>query len=444
MKRNLLVVLVLVAVGATSSLFAQEKVLAIDECVQIALEQNPEIVMGEFTVKMANRDVVIAMSNFLPTVSVSTGYYHSVVGPSSMMRVDPGTGILVPLQPDEIVSWASTARANVNQTLFSGGYNTLNFLASKALKKSSEQSFEVTRQTTILLVKERYYNLLMGEKLLNVAEETLKSSEESFKRAEVLFQVGKVPKSDVLKAKVQLETDRLSLIQAQNSLAIAKASLNHVLGFDVDQIIKVVDNLDVSEMDVGYDDVLTNAMANHPSLKKSMYDLSAAKAGVGMALSSYLPTVSGYYQYSWSHPEFSEMNNMLDTDFNWYMGVTLSVSLFEGFSRIASTSKALLEKKSSIELYEQTKRDVALEAKTSFFEVQQAQKSIVVSKDAVEAADEDLRLNKEKYALGAGTMLELINAQVSSASAQSDHIQALYNYKYAIARLQMAMGNLNK
>ena len=92
----------------------------------------------------------------------------------------------------------------------------------------------------------------------------------------------------------------------------------------------------------------------------------------------------------------------------------------------------------------QTRRDVALELKQAYFDVQQAKRKIAVTEDAVEAADEDLRLNKEKYSVGAGTMLDLINAQVSYTSAQSDRIQALYDYKYAIARLQKAMGRLDR
>ncbi len=67
-----------------------------------------------------------------------------------------------------------------------------------------------------------------------------------------------------------------------------------------------------------------------------------------------------------------------------------------------------------------------------------------MAKNAVEVAAEDLRLNKEKYKVGSGTMLDLINAQVSYTKAKSDHIQALYDYKYAVARLEKAMGKLEK
>jgi outer membrane protein len=85
-----------------------------------------------------------------------------------------------------------------------------------------------------------------------------------------------------------------------------------------------------------------------------------------------------------------------------------------------------------------------LEVKQAYFDVQQAKKSIEVTRNQVASAEEDLRLNSEKYTLGSGTMLELIDAQVSYATAKSDHIQSLYAYKKAIARLQQTMGKLEK
>jgi len=260
----------------------------------------------------------------------------------------------------------------------------------------------------------------------------------------VLFEVGNVAKSDVLKAKVQLETDRLGLIKAQNNLAIARASLNHILGLDVDHKIRVVDNLDVPDIEVSYEDAAKNAFTYHPSLIKRTYDVKASKAGIGMAVSQYLPSLSAYYSYSWSHKDFDQIKHIFDRDYGWYVGVSLSMPIFQGFSRFAYLSKARLNHKSSKEAFAQTRRDVALETKQAYFEVQQAKKAIAVSQNVVEAAEEDLRLNKEKYRLGAGTMLELINAQVSSTEARSEHIQALYNYKYAIARLQKATGKLER
>jgi len=442
MKRGCLIVVLLSVVCPFFQSHAQEqeKELTIDECVQIALKNNADLVRGEFVVKMAGKDVTLALSNFLPTVDVGFGYTEFEKGETSPKFI---IGTVQPGQPGYRSQEASSS-FNVRQSIFNGGYNIFNYRQSLSLKKSAEYNFENTKQMTIYIVKERYYNLLAAEKLLEVAEETLRSSEESFKRAEVLFQVGKAPKSDVLKAKVQLETDRLSLIEAQNNLSIARASLNHILGYDVDYQIGVVDNLDVPEMEVSYEDAVESAFMYHPNLLRGNFDVKAAKAGVGMAVSQYLPSVSANYGYYWSHPQLSQINGMFSRDYYWQASVSLSIPIFQGFSRFANLSKAKLNHQSSIEAFDQTKRDVALEVKQAYFEVQQAKKKIAVAQNAVEAADEDLRLNKEKYSLGAGTMLDLINAQVSYTSAKSDYIQALYNYKYAIARLQKAMGKLEK
>ena len=444
MKRCVFFLAVLLAAGLA---FAQEgeiKTLTIDECVQIAMDRNPTVVMEEFLNQKAKWDVWMAGSRFLPNISGNIEYFHSVIGPSSQLRIDPQTGIPVPAQPFEIISWYSSAGVRATQPIFTGGYNAFNYLQSRSLKKSADFNFEDTKQITILLVKERYYNLLKTEKLLEVAQETVRSSDESYKRAQVLYEVGKAPKSDVLQAKVQVETDRLSLIEAENNFSVAQASLNHVLGFNVDTEIKVVDNLDVPEMEVSYEDAMQNALQDHPSLNKRFYDLRAARAGMFMAISNHLPSFYWYGGYTWRNKRFDQIKDFFDLDYNYYTGVQLSIPIFQGGSRIYTTSKASLDHKSSREALNQTQKDVALEVKQAYFLVQQAKRKITVTQDAIEAAEEDLRLNREKYSLGAGTMLDLIVAQVSYTTAQSDHISSLYDYKYYVARLRKAMGKLEK
>jgi len=425
--------------------WTQTTTLTMDECVATALQQNPQVVQGEFYYKMAERDVMISLSNFLPDVSASLGYNHSVVGPSSFVRIDPQTGIEIKERTAETYDFASSAGLSVSQTLFSGGYNYFNYRSANDQKNSSMHQFESIRQQIIYLVKERYYNLLKAQKLLEVQEESLKYAEESYKRAQVLNEVGKVPKSDVLQAKVQLEESRLLLIEAQNGLSIARASLNHVLGFDVEKEIQVVDNLDAPEKwEIPYEEAVQSSIQFNPSLLKSISDVKGSRAGIGMAVSRYMPQVSAFYSYSWRNKFLKNIDEIRDQDYNWYAGVRLSLPLFEGFSKIAQLSKAKLNYKYSQEALEQTHKDIGLEVKQSYFNMQQAERKISVTQDGEEAAGENLRLNQEKYNLGAGTMLDLINSQVNYTQARSNRIQALYDLKLSVARLQKAMGKLEK
>ena len=81
-----IVVLHLVCIAGVLTAAGQtEKKLSVETCVEIALENNPDLVKGRFTVQMAGKDVSLALANFLPTISARLGYDHSVRGPAAMI-----------------------------------------------------------------------------------------------------------------------------------------------------------------------------------------------------------------------------------------------------------------------------------------------------------------------------------------------------------------------
>jgi len=441
-KVALFLILVL---GCTSVGISQQVMrLTLDECVKIALENNPQILQSEFYRKMSGKDVTIALSNFLPNVSADMGYNHSTVGPSSRMRIDPRSGIPVPEQPYEIKSWSSSAGASVNQTLFNGGYNYFNFAQARNMKKSAEYGHASTKQEIIYRVKERYYNLLKQQQLLQVQHKALESAKESLRLSKTMFEVGKASKSDELQAQVLKDQAELAVIEQENILSIAQSSLNHVLGFEVDKVIEISDNMELKEIEFTYDKAMELSRMYNPELIKSQYDLKASKNYIGIAMSSFLPNVSAYAGYSWRHEDFGRINEMLDKDYNWYAGVSLSIPIFQGLSRVANMSKAKLNYNYNQEIYIQTQKDIDLELKESYFLLKQAKKKISVTEIAVESAETNLKLAQEKFRVGSGTMLEITDAQVNNTEAQSNHIQALYEYMLNVARLQKAMGQLSE
>lgn len=427
-----------------ASLLVAGETMTLDQCVEIALKHNPQLAQSRFSRDIAGKDVVVAVSNFLPSADFTVGYDHSVIGPSTTLWIDPNTGLKKPIQTVEEKSWSSYSGFRVSQSLFSGGYNYFNLKNSLAGKRSAKFEFEDTRQQIIFVVKERYYNLLKGEKLLEVSQEALKSSEESFKLAEAKYHVGTAPKSEMLQFKVELENARLALIEAQHSLSIARTRLNQVLGMDMDRETRVVDDFELPEVNVDFQEAVRISAEKHPLLLKSTADVEGAKTYIGMAASQYLPQVSLSYRYSWNHQDFDEINNMFDNNYTWSAGVSLSIPLFRGFSRYAQLGSAKLNHKMAREARNFYTRQVDLQVKQAYFNVQQAKKKIRVTENAEAAADETLRLNKEKYHLGAGTMLDLINAQTSYTEAKSNGIQALYDYKLAVAQLRRAMGELSE
>jgi TolC family type I secretion outer membrane protein len=357
------------------------------------------------------------------------------------MRIQ--NGIPVPERATSIASWSSSAGFSLSQQLFNGGYNYYNYKQSRAQKESAGFTLESVKQQTIYYVKERYFNLLKAQKLLVVQEETFKSSEESFKRAEALYQVGKAPKSDMLQAKYELENNRLNLLGATNGKDVAISSLNYIVGNGIDDPIQIADSVSVMQTDFDYAQALETGLSNHPDILSSEAQLRASKAMVGMARSRFLPSISLNGGYSWYNKDFKKINQMFDKDYNKYLGVSLSLPLFEGLSRVHQYAKARIGVESQAEVLTQAQRDVAFEIKQAFLDIAKNKANIEVLQNAVDVAEENLRLNKEKYKLGSGTMLDLVTAQVSSTEARSNYIQAQYDYQFAVARLEKAMGRLN-
>ena len=196
-------------------------------------------------------------------------------------------------QSNSITSWSSSAGFTLQQPLFNGGYYYYNYKQSRARKESAGFGLESIKQQTIYAVKERYFNLLKAQKLLVVQEETFKSSEESFKRAEALYQVGKAPKSDMLQAKYELENNRLNLLNAQNGKEVAVSSLNYILGSAIDDSIQIVDRLDTTQVEVDYAQALKTGLSNHPDILSSEADLRASRATWFPRLCAMMVTLAG-------------------------------------------------------------------------------------------------------------------------------------------------------
>jgi len=172
--------------------------------------------------------------------------------------------------------------------------------------------------------------------------------------------------------------------------------------------------------------------------------MKSAEKEIRMAKSSFLPQFSGRVNYSWYHEDFDKITSMFEEDYNWSATLSLSISLFEGFSRPANVSRAKVGYRSMRINELQYKRDVIMSVKTAFLRIIAARKQIEVTRESLISAEEDLKQSSARYQLGAGTMLEKIDAQVAVTSARVNNIQAEYDYRLAVTGLKKAMGILNK
>jgi len=416
------------------------RTLSLDECLVIAMEQNPDAIIGMRSVQSAKAGVLGAVANFLPQLRASSSYSHSVQSfrdPLSGITVD---GVEVPERYLERTSDSYSASLSLSQSIFRGGYNFSNLAYARAGHQMARDSYTQTRQSLTLEVKVRYYDLLTAIRLVQVAEELVHSSQEQVKLEENLLEIGATTEANLLRAKVKLGEDRLGLITAGNNLSIARANLNDILGWDLDVQVELVDNLEVQRPLLELSSLTERALSEQPAVKIAEAQHRQARASLGMAKSGRLPTLSASGSYSWYDSNLPEdATDWKDHD-SWSVGLSLSIPLFDGLSTKSNIRQSQLNTAVAEEQLKQARRQVSLAVKQAFLFVKEAEQRIQVTEESLTLAEEERRLAQERYRLGASFLLELIDSQVAYSTAQTNYISALYDYKLALAQLEQAVG----
>jgi TolC family type I secretion outer membrane protein len=409
--------------------------MTLQECIDLALKNNWTYRSAVWGNKSAGNELWSAWGRFLPSVDI---YFRNSFTDATLgsPRIDQQTGKLITGGE----SRGYTGGISISQTIFDGGYNVFNLASKQAAKNSSDYSLLFSKQNLIFDVKQTYFEVLKAKMLLEVQREVIKRGEQQLKIAQSRYELGSASKSDFLKAKVQFGQDQLALVKAENQVKVAYSNLNAIMGQNVDQQFEVQEVLEQPAMELSYEECVRLAFKNHPSIHQTESDIDAAEGSMRAARSGYLPSVSLTSGRSWDGIRLSDYRSLSDNDRYWSIVLSVSFNLFQGFQTQTSYLNARNQVKIAKETLEKTKSDVGLEVKQAYLALEESRKATAVAEENVGAAEEDLNLVQEKYRLGAASILELLDAQVSFQTAKSDHIQSLFNYNLAVARLERAIG----
>ncbi len=451
------IVLLLAAIllqGSAGIIFARE--LTLDDCIRMALKKNETVIQAQNQAKLAGETVWQSWGAFLPSLSASGSVNESHTLAQSF--IDTGvvftvTGDNATVPPDTLnvttfenrvetggINKSYSVGFNSSWTIFNGGSNLFNLLGSMQDKKYFEYLAESSEQGIIFNVKTLYFAYLNSLERLGISQEAVKRGEEQLKLAQSQYEVGAVPRSDVLKAKVQYGNERLGLIDAENNLRIAEAELKFIIGLDVNSDDTLSTDFEAKEYKGTEGDALKLGLANHPGLIADEYSVKAAKYDIRSTFGRYLPSLSVNFSKGWSNSRWSEVTDFKPEDESWSVSASVSLPIFTNFSRKRDMARAKLGLQNARASLFFTRNQVALDVKEAYLGIERAQEALNVASENVEAAQEDMSLVEEKYNLGAATILELLDAQVSLVTAQNNRAQAEFDYNLAVARLELAMG----
>ena len=391
----------------------------VDQVADIAVRNHPLVRQSESETAAAAARKGQAESPWYPSMTLSTGY-------SRVRAVSPTTGQNT-TAPNEFL------RGDLSMLLTDFGRTSASVHRSDALLTATREAGVTVREDVAFAAKVGYFNVLRAVRNLDVKRETLRQRESLLKQAEAYFEAGIRAKIDVARAEANLYDARAQVSQAANDVRVARITLLNRMGVEGPADFLLSDSLAAETIPGTLPDWITEADRNRPELKSFRERERAAALGVRFARGGHLPTLAGTAGYGFAGDEAP-----LDQGYN--VGVTLSVPLFSGFLVREQVKEAEASLSSARYQLMDARRLVILQVEQAAYGVSEASERIEARKKEREASAENLRLATARYEVGAGDIIEMIDAQVQMTQADTSTIDAQYDYSVSVATLLRAVG----
>jgi len=401
--------------------------VTLQEAVRRALDVQPLMVQARGDQRNAGAGERSAWGAFLPTIGTNASATRSSgerFDPASTLRLPPG--------------YAYTGGLSASLVLFDGFSRFANLRAASASQDAAAAGFVNQRYQVTATTAQIFFTALANEELVRVAQAQVERAKAELQTAVNKFQAGAATRSDTLTATVDLGNALLTLLQTQANLATAQANLGRQVG--VDQLVRAVPDSAFPALP----DTTTlraSALQTAPLIRQAEAQASATGAQVWNARSQYWPTVTLSYSNSRtgvSSPELPLFSNYFET-FSWRFG--LSWTIFNGFGREQAQVSAGVTHDVALAQAADARRQVNAQYTQQVAGLFTGWAQIAIAGANVAAATEAVRVQQERYRLGAGTLLDLLTAHANLTQAQVSQVQSRYNYLIARAQLEAIVGH---
>lgn len=396
-------------------------ILQLEQALRIALERHPRLGQARAATRAADARAGQALSGYLPQVR----------GTASYRRTEaqiPGGGVAG--------QNLYVAELAASQLVYDFGQTSGRYKAATSNVEAQQQAETATRQEVTLAVKNAYLQAHAEKALLAVSRETLANQERHLSQVEGFVEIGTRPRIDLVQAQADVESARLNLVNTENGYAVARAQLAQAMGLEVPATFEVSDEglPKVPEEDAPSADLFRLAIANRPELKAQAAVTRSQEQTLRSIQGAYGPTISVSTAVNESGPAPDSLN------WSWNAQATLNWNILQGGLTKAQVSEARANLDSTAFQTAGLRQQVFVEVEQARLGVRAAKQSLSTAEKLVANTRERLNLAEGRYQVGAGSILELADAQLALTTAQAQRVQAEYTLSAARAALIKALG----
>ena len=446
------------------------RVLTLQDAVSSSLESSPQLENARWQLEAARDQAREAWGSVMPTADFNASYTRNLKLPQFFLParfIDPDAeeGEVVPVQTGSQNSWFAQARAD--QPLF----NAAAFLGVSAAGDFEELQQEALRgqaQQVATQTRLRYYDVLLAQEQLRLNRKSLDRVAQVLDETRKLNRAGLASDYEVLRFEVELTNLEPNVARSENSLESARRSLAVAMGVDSLSGVELAGSLlsvelpelpgrDPVTVENGTTDLmlarsimaealptreaLDIAMQRRSDLRQLVLTRDLRQTERKVEITRYLPQISLFGTWTVNGQGDGRPRWFGDNNFEtWAVGIEVTVPIFSGFQRPARVSRLGAVVQQVDAQLELARDEAENEVRTLMDQALEAYDRVAAQRRAVDQAQRGYQIARTEYQAGAGSQLQVTDAELALRQSEFNYAQAVYDYLTTQARLDAAIG----
>ncbi len=424
---------------------AQQQNITLEEAIQIALENNYQLKQAENNISLANTRVRSAQADFLPNLNAGLSGNRNVG--RQFIQED--------LSFDDRTTYNLSGSINSTITVFNGFSNIYNLRRAEADRSSEELQLERLRENIMFTTASRYLQVVLNEELLKIVQSNLQATESQLEQVMAQVEVGARPIVDLYNQESVVASDELTVIQRENALDVSRAQLIRIMQddsiTDIETSMPSVDELSLIPVELDLNDLIEAALTRRSDFRAQEFDIESNLQNYRIARTLYLPTISASAgisarysdQFSFMGESIPFRDQFFDQNVTRNFGINIQIPIFTRWNNRTTIQAAHVQLRNSQLQLDNVRFQISEEVRQAYSDYQSIVKELESTEKALRAAERAYETEQQRYEVGSSTLIELNLANANYVQAQSNRVQAIYNFVFQEQLLDYFLGQLD-
>lgn len=381
-----------------------QKVISLEEAVNISLANNPDI-------EISRTEIDISKANLKSTKSA---LYPQIESRIVIPFVEAESGFFL----DQLIWDFGRTQNNIRERRFT--------------IESRKADFTNTEQNIIKDTKLAYFEALIAKNSVDIQNNLLSTSGLILERTQELFNAGVSSDSELSQAQIDLQESRLNYLDSQNSYEIAKLNLSKIMGKEITSDFDLEDTEKYENIYLKKNELVELAKSSNPQIKSIVSQQAGIKSRLKSSKSNFFPRIFGRVAYRFDGEGADEPD--------FIAGIGIRLPIFQGFSRFAEINKSNAELQRSVAELHALKQNIVFSVEELYLELQNLEKRIAITNESKAIAENSLKLAENRFDLKRASRIELSEAKSVMSESLARHRNTIYRYKIAKIKLESLLG----